>query len=111
MMKKILLTALILIGNAWLYTRIFWASTVTDAPEILANLYAKEICTCHFVVGFPPERCALEHRILIPPSSVSVDERGKRVDVRVFWAFAQAKSDGPRFGCVRTTDDPPSTAD
>lgn len=93
---------MILFGNFWLYTKIFWPSTFVDAPEILANLYAKEVCTCHFMIGFSPERCVQEHFVLKGPSSYSVDETKGTVRVRVLWAFSEARKVSDRFGCVRT---------
>lgn len=100
-LKKTFLVVMILIGNAWLYTRIFWPSTITDAPELIANLYAKEVCTCRFVTGFSAERCIEEQRVLLSPSSVKVDDTRRIVRARVLWAIAEAKHDSPRFGCVR----------
>lgn len=91
----------VLVANIWLYSKIFWPSTVTDAPEALANLYAKEICTCRFVVGQELERCYEQHAIIMRPSSIEFDEAKKRVIVRVLWAHSSARVVSPRFGCLR----------
>ncbi len=90
-----------LLANVWLYTKIFWPSTVTDAPEVLANLYAKELCTCRFVVGQTLERCYEQHENIMRPSTVDFDEAEQSVRVRVLWAQSSARVVSPRFGCLR----------
>ena len=103
-MKKLKMAVKIIVivfSFAWLYTKIFWPSTFTDAPEILANLYAKELCTCHFVVGQSVERCYENHAIITRPSTLELDESLRSVRVRVLWATASAKVVSDRFGCVR----------
>jgi len=103
-MKKLKIGLKILVivfSFAWLYTKFFWPSTFTDAPEILANLYAKELCTCHFIVGQSLERCYENHAIITRPSSLEMDEGARSVRVRVLWASATAKVVSDRFGCAR----------
>jgi hypothetical protein len=79
-----------------------WPSTFTDAPEILANLYAKELCTCRYVVGQSVDRCFENHAIITRPSRLEWNDVEKSVKVRVFWATSSAKVVSERFGCVRT---------
>lgn len=101
--KKIAKAFVVAFCAAWLYTKIFWPSTFTDAPEILANLYAKELCTCRYVVGQSLERCYENHAIIMRPSSLAWDERERSVRVRVLWAFAEARVVSERFGCARVS--------
>ena len=86
---------------AWLYTKLAWPSTFTDTPELLANLYAKEMCTCRYVVGQSLERCFENHAIIRRPSHLEWDEKNRSVRVRVFWAHSSAHVVSERFGCVR----------
>jgi hypothetical protein len=85
----------------WLYTRLTWPSTVTDAPEILANLYAKELCTCRYVVGLGSERCLAERKMLMRPSRVDWNDGDQSLRVRVLWATSSARRVSERFGCAR----------
>ncbi len=91
----------LIVGNAWLVTRWIWPSSVTDVPEVLANLYAKEFCTCHFVGGYSPERCLENHEVLYPPSSVEWNEKDRAVVVRVLWWTSAARAVSERYGCAR----------
>lgn len=100
-LKIALKTIVVLFSVGWLYTKLFWPSTFTDAPEILANLYAKELCTCRFIVGQSLERCYENHSNITLPSSLEWDEAGRKVRVRVFWASAEARVVSERLGCER----------
>ncbi|MBS1961759.1 MAG: hypothetical protein JST04_06055 [Bdellovibrionales bacterium] len=99
--KNALKFVVIVFCAGWLYTKLFWPSTFTDAPEILANLYAKELCTCRFVVGQSLERCYENHAIIMRPTTLEIDEAARTVSVRVLWATAEAKVVSERFGCGR----------
>lgn len=92
----------ILFCAAWLYTKLFWPSTFTDAPEILANLYAKELCTCRYVVGQSLERCFENHAIIARPSSLDWNEAARSVRIRVLWSTAEARVVSERHGCERS---------
>lgn len=100
-LKRTGIIAVILTGNAWLYTRLFWPSTVIDVPEILANIYAKELCTCRYVIGLSRERCLEDHEVLLQPSRVEWSDGTSAVSVRVFWSMSRAQMMTERFGCSR----------
>jgi hypothetical protein len=93
---------IIVIGFFWFYTKIMWPSTFTDTPEILANLYAKELCSCHYLVGQSVERCFENHAVVMRPGSVEWNEEKKNVKVRVMWAHAEAHVLSERLGCIRS---------
>jgi len=99
--KKIVKGFVILLSVFWLYTKAMWPSTFTDTPEILANLYSKELCTCRYVIGQGLERCFENHAHITRPSSLEWDEAEKRVRVRVLWAVSSARVVSDRFGCER----------
>lgn len=100
-LKGTLKFVVIVFCAGWLYTKLFWPSTFTDAPEILANLYAKELCTCRFVIGQSLERCYENHANIMKPTTLEIDEAAKTVHVRVLWAVADARVVSERFGCSR----------
>lgn len=99
--KRISKVFVILFCAGWLYTKLFWPSTFTDAPEILANLYAKELCTCRYVVGQSLERCFQNHAIILRPETIRWNEVEKSVWIRVLWASSTARVVSDRFGCAR----------
>ena len=103
--KRAFKAFVILFSFAWLYTKMFWPSTFTDAPEVLANLYAKELCTCRYIIGQSVERCYENHENITRPGSLVWNEAERSVRVRVFWATSEAKVASDRFGCVRTNFD------
>ncbi len=100
--KKIAIGTGIVIGVLWLYTKLMWPSTFTDMPEILANLYAKELCTCRYVIGQSLDRCFENHGIIMRPTTLEWNASDRSVRVRVLWATSTAHVVSERFGCVRT---------
>lgn len=99
---RMLAVALVLAVTCyWGYMKAFWPSTFLDFPEILANLYAKELCTCRYVIGQSESRCMENHSIVMPPTSLMYDDAAKSVHVRVLWKTSDAKLVSERYGCLR----------
>ena len=85
----------------WLYMKLNWPSTLTDAPEITARLYAKEYCSCTFVIGQNFDECRKAFGQIIPPFSIRVYQDIKIVEAQVLWVTARAMYQGDRLGCTQ----------
>jgi len=117
-MRTGLIAFLCLLLGFLVYSKIFWPSTIFSAPEILARLYAKEYCSCVFVVKQSLKRCHEENDQIVPASQVEVMEldsgkvissentagtavHEKKIIARVLGYTAQAHWVSERFGCVQ----------
>jgi hypothetical protein len=97
-----IIAVIVLILVIFTYTKLLWPSTFTDAPELLSNLYAKEMCTCHYVICQSLERCFENHAIIMRPSKLEWNEAEKSVKVYILGATSTARVVSERFGCART---------
>lgn len=98
-LKKIPIILFFIVGNIWLYTKIFWPTSFTDVPEALSHLYSKEVCSCVFVSGRDRDGCLKDNRSLMKPTMLKVDAAQKQVFAKVLWADATAEYKGERQGC------------
>ena len=71
-----------------------------EMARVAARYYAKEICSCLFVVGQTKEYClkALENE-LITDYELDIDRTKKIVSSKVVFAKAKAEWLGPYKGC------------
>lgn len=105
LLGRIAFAALLLASFAWLYMHLFWPSTFLDVPELTANLTAKEVCSCVFVVGQTEEYCTRTNRQILTPSAIRIDREKKQVYARMWTNAAGAKWAGPYLGCVTLQGD------
>jgi hypothetical protein len=75
----------------WIYVRSF--------PAILPGFYAKEFCSCRFVMGQPDAYCRIYARQWLPISGVSVDEGARRITVTGLGVTRSARWEGEHYGC------------
>ncbi len=97
--KKIPMIIFLIVGNIWLYTKIFWPTSPTDVPEALSHLYAKEVCSCVYVSGRDRDNCLKDNMSLMKPTMLKVVAEKKEVFAKVLWADATAEYKGERQGC------------
>ncbi len=69
-------------------------------PSIISSFYAKQMCSCLFVVGLSEERCHNESRQYVPISGCEIDWENKAVTVRGLGRTNRAHYVNDRFGCV-----------
>ncbi len=103
-MKKIIITVLAIVailGTMWAAAN---SHHLAAFPSILPSYYAKEFCSCHFVLGRDEEFCHRLARQWLPEKEFQLDkEKGLVVVSAVFLGFErqhQAKYIGKRYGCV-----------
>lgn len=84
------------IGANWRHVRAF--------PKILSSWYAKEFCSCYFVVGRDEAFCHNIARQWVPVDTDSdafvLDTESGTVTVRGLGHSHTARYQGQRFGCV-----------
>lgn len=68
-------------------------------PSIISSYYAKEFCSCYFVVGQPEEFCHNYVRQYIPISKFSLDKEKKSVTVSGLGMTNSAVFTSQRYGC------------
>ena len=87
-----LLAALaLLVAANWTHLRAF--------PGVLPAFYAKEFCSCRYVMGREDAYCHAYATQWLPISSFALDEAAKRVTVRGTGVTRSARWLGPREGC------------
>jgi hypothetical protein len=99
-MKKLLLTLLALsgvllaiwIGANWRHFSAF--------PSILPAFYAKEFCSCRYVMKRSVEDCRNFARQWIKEDDFQLDETNRRVSVTGMGRTESARFTEERYGCV-----------
>jgi len=74
-------------------------------PRIISHWYAKEFCSCFYVMEQPENFCAERTRQWLPIQELKIDAQKKEIWVRGTWTTATARFEGPRYGC-RLVDTP-----
>lgn len=92
--------AVVIMLYGWLYMKLNWPSTITDIPEIAARLYAKEYCSCLFVMGQTYPECRRTFGQYIPAFFIDINHDAKIVDTQVFWVSSRAVYQNERLGCM-----------
>jgi hypothetical protein len=87
----LLLLLSITIAWNWTHLRTF--------PGVLPAFYAKEFCSCRYVMGQSLDYCHSYARQYLPISTFALDEAAKRVTVRATFVTRSARWLGPRDGC------------
>jgi hypothetical protein len=78
---------------AWNWTHL------ASFPGVLPAFYAKEFCSCRYVMGRDEASCHGYARQWLPISSFALDEAARRVTVRGTGETRSARWLGPREGC------------
>lgn len=68
-------------------------------PGILPSFYAKEFCSCRYVMGQDVDYCHAYATQYIPISDFKLDETTRTVTVRATGATRTARWLSPREGC------------
>ncbi len=69
-------------------------------PSIISSFYAKQMCSCLFVVGQTEERCRNEARQYVPISGYEIDREQRAVTVSGLGRTNRAHFVSERYGCV-----------
>jgi hypothetical protein len=97
--KKIFIPLLVLLFLVEIYFKVKGPSSLSDFPELMVNLHAREYCSCVFVEGLDPDQCREEIYKVIRLESLEVDREQKRVKASFLWKEAYANYRGERLGC------------
>lgn len=98
MIKKFLMAIFIL----FILGAIFVAFNFRDFhrfPKIISRWYAKEFCSCYFVMERSEDFCRERVRQWIPIQSYSIDQKNKLISATGLWNTAHALYEGDRLGC------------
>jgi len=68
-------------------------------PSTLSAYYAKEFCSCYFVLGRTEDQCHRSVKQYIEISGFSIDKTAKRVEVSGLGRTSSAQLVSGRFGC------------
>ena len=98
MRRALAWTGLGLLGLAVLVAAWNWTH-LRAFPGVLPAFYAKEFCSCRFVMGQSPDYCHAYARQYVPISAFTLDETARRVTVRATGVTRSARWTGPREGC------------
>lgn len=74
-------------------------NSFSDARVVPSRYYAKEYCSCLFVLGFSEEYCRKEVKEFLPYRTLETDFTLKAVRATAFGREATAKYLGGREGC------------
>ena len=91
LLAALLLVLLVFITWNWIYVRSF--------PPILPGFYAKEFCSCRFVMQQNDGYCRVYARQWLPISSLTVDEAARRITVTGLLVTRSARWISDREGC------------
>ncbi|PIR23976.1 MAG: amidase [Deltaproteobacteria bacterium CG11_big_fil_rev_8_21_14_0_20_45_16] len=75
----------------WIYFKSF--------PQIISAYYAKEFCSCYYVMKQSEEHCHEWTKQWVPISSFSWDKDRKEIFVEGFFYKSRARWIGERQGC------------
>ena len=87
---------LLLLVSSWVIVN--WRY-VAAFPSILPSFYAKEFCSCRYVMERPLEACHDYARQWLPISGFRIDEARKRVEVEALGVTRAARHISGREGC------------
>ncbi len=68
-------------------------------PFIVSRWYAKEFCSCIYVLERDEQFCHERVRQWIPIQDVQIDHLNKKIAAKGFWIWSKAQFEGPRYGC------------
>lgn len=91
---------IVVISYVFLYMKLNWPSTPFDIPEIAARLYAKEFCSCTFVMKRNFSECKKAFGQFMPAFFIDINVDAKIVDTQVLWESGRAMYQNDQLGCV-----------
>ncbi|MCL6416077.1 hypothetical protein MIB92_10465 [Aestuariirhabdus sp. Z084] len=99
-MKRRILTLVVLLGIlvAGLWAQPRWHFVVAF-PDIISSYYAKEFCSCYFVMGNDEAFCHAYAEQWIPISDVELNTQQRWVQVSGLGRTQRASYFGQRQGC------------
>jgi hypothetical protein len=68
-------------------------------PKVVSAFYAKEVCSCLFVVGQTEDYCHEYGKQIIPIWTKTIDTKNKRVKAWGLWESTEASFISLRSGC------------
>ncbi len=69
-------------------------------PKAVSAFYAKEVCSCLFVVGQEEEYCHEYGKQIIPIWTKEIDRKAKTVKAYGLWESTSARFISSRAGCI-----------
>jgi len=100
MVKRVIIALLglmALLGGGWLAMNY---RDVKNFTAIISSYYAKEMCTCVFVIEQTEPVCHNIVRQYVPVQEVTIDQEKKRVTVTGLFRTNSASYQGPQYGCT-----------
>lgn len=91
--------ALLFLLVAALWVALNWTH-IRSFPRIISAFYAKEFCSCYFVVGRDEEFCHNYARQWVPISSFALDQQAKTVTVSGLGHSTTVIYTSEQFGCA-----------
>lgn len=85
------------VGGGWV---LLHAGQLRDFTHIISSYYAKELCTCLFVIEQKEETCHTIVRQYVPISEVLVDREARTVTTSGLFQTNRARFEGPQLGCT-----------
>ena len=68
-------------------------------PKVVSSYYAKEVCTCLFVIGQSDKYCQYFGKTIVPTWSTKIDKTEKIVKASSLFYSTTAKYLSPHEGC------------
>lgn len=68
-------------------------------PKVVSAFYAKEVCSCLFVVGQSEDYCHEYGKQIIPIWTKEIDTKNKKVKAWGLWESTEASFISLRHGC------------
>ena len=101
-MKKFIYTIL----ATSLILALMWAGAnykhLRSFPGIISAFYAKEFCSCYYVMERSEKSCENYARQFIAVKDLRIDEGNKSISVTGLGQSSEAVYTGKRFGCILT---------
>lgn len=98
-MNKCLKAILLLLGiSISIFIAVNWKS-LKFFPWVLPSYYAKEFCTCRYVLENDNEFCHQLVRQYIPIQTIIIDDSRRHVEVKALWHYRGAQWISPTEGC------------
>ena len=70
-----------------------------DFPKIIPSTFAKDYCSCRFVVGQSKDYCMMYAKQIVSPTSWSEDANKKEIVAKFLTKKTRVKFLNQKFGC------------
>jgi hypothetical protein len=95
----IIIGCLLVLIAAISLTPIFLETNLTEIPNLLVHMRAKEFCSCHFSLGNNEKYCLEKTKYGYPDGSHHVDHGKKQVSFTFLGSVATARMESENLGC------------